>query len=209
MDMMSSLLTANAGHVLVATLTPDGSVAKIDGIDEMVSRILENNPMAGMGGVDAESLTKSMKQTFEGQLGGMPAEPVAVGGSWTVEREFSGMQGMGINMKLVNHLRSCSADEAVIASEITGEFSGGQMAQMFTIDEFKGTSKSRISRKDGLLLESSSTMNMTASMDAGAQGQGGMTMVISTAIERISLTESTPSTETPAETPAETPGEDK
>jgi len=207
-DMMASMFTANAGQELSLVMSPNGEVVSVEGVEEMVDRLLEKNPMAGMGGaIDAESMKEQMKDNFEGQLGQIPTEPVAVGDSWSTDRGMSGMGGMGMQMSINSTLKAFDADEAVIDSTIKGELSGGQMAAMLTVEDFSGTSSTKLSAKDGLVLSSSAKINMTASMDAGPQGgQGGMVMTIETKLERIPYTapkEDAP--ETPAETPVEPP----
>jgi hypothetical protein len=211
-DMMASMFTANAGQELTMVMNQDGEVVSVEGVEEMVDKLLENNPMAGMGGaIDAESMKESMKDNFESQLGLIPPDPVAVGDSWTSDRGMSAMGGMGMQLSITSTLKSLSADEAVVDSEIKGELDGGQMAAMMTVEEFTGTSTSTLSVKDGLPLTSTATINMTATMDAGAQGQGGMVMAVNTKLERVAVTESTaseaPAEEAPAETPSEESGE--
>ena len=199
-DMMGSMFTANAGQELTLVMNEDGDVVSVDGVDEMVDRLLENNPMAAMGGqLDAETMKQQMKDNFEGQLGQIPADPVAVGESWTSDRGMSAAGGMGMQMSIKSTLKSLSGDEAVIDSDITGELSGGQMAAMMQVEEFKGTSNTTLSVKDGLPLSSVAKINMTATMG----GQGGIVMSIDTKLERIPVTASaaeTPSTseETPS-----------
>jgi len=184
-DMMASMFTANAGQAIGITMTPNGEITDVTGVDALVERLLENNPMAGaMGGaMDAETMSESMKQMIGGQLGALPSEAISVGDSWKVERAM-GQMGMDVAMTIDNTLASVSATEMVVDSEITATLSGGQMAQMITVDEFTGTSTTTYSRKDGLVLLSTAKMNMTASMDTG-QGAGGMTMVIETKTERL------------------------
>ncbi len=184
-DMMASMFTANAGQEIGITMTPNGEITDVTGVDALVERLLENNPMAGaMGGaMDAETMSESMKQMIGGQLGALPSEAISVGDSWKVERAM-GQMGMDVAMTIDNTLASVSATELVVDSEITATLSGGQMAQMITVDEFTGTSTTTYSRNDGLVLLSTAKMNMTASMDTG-QGAGGMTMVIETKTERL------------------------
>jgi len=208
-DMMAGMFTANAGQELSMVMNPDGEVVSVDGVEEMVDRLLENNPMAGMGGaIDAESMKTQMKDNFEGQLGQIPADPVAVGDSWTTDRGMSGMGGMGMQMSITSTLNALDGHEAVIESTITGELSGGQMAEMLNVEEFTGTSNTTLSVTDGLPLTSTATINMTATMDS-PQGQGGMIMSVETKLERIAITASseapaeTPSEEIPAETPSD------
>ena len=208
-DMMGSMFTANAGQQLSLVMNQDGEVLSVDGVDAMVDRILENNPMAAMGGqLDAETMKQQMKDNFEGQLGQIPADPVAVGESWTADRGMSGVGGMGMQMSIKSTLKSLSGNEAIIDSDITGELSGGQMAAMMTVEEFKGTSNTTLSVKDGLPLSSVAKINMTATMDT-PQGQGAIVMTIDTKLERIPVT--APAAETPAstdETPAEQPSDE-
>ena len=202
-DMMASMFTANAGQSIGITMQADGEITEVTGIEEMIEKLMENNPMAGMqGGMDTETMSKSMKEMIGSQLGALPKEPLGVGESWKIERAM-GQMGMDVNMTIDNTLKSVDDQEAVIDSTITAELSGGQMAAMLTVDEFTGTSTTTVSRKDGLVLSSKANMNMKASMDAGAQGQGGMTMVIETAVERIPVTATAekPAEEAPAEAP--------
>ncbi len=207
-DMMGKMFTANAGQQLTMVMNPTGDVVSVEGVEELVDRMLEDNPMAGMGGaLDAEKMTESMTDNFEGQLGQIPPKPVAVGDSWSTDRGMSAMGGMGLQMSITSTLRGLDATEAEIESEITGELSGGQLAAMFTVDEFTGSSRTTISVKDGLPLVSTATMNMTATMDAGPQGQGGMVMTVETRLERIAVTSSpvTPSGTDDGEEPVEPP----
>lgn len=211
-DMMGSMFTANAGQELTLKLDEDGDVLAVEGVEELVDRILENNPMAGMGGqMDPETMKQSMKDNFEGQLGMIPPDPIAVGESWTTDRGMSAMAGMGMQLSVTSTLKSLSDDEAVVDSTIKGELTGGQMAAMMTVEDFSGTSSTTISVKDGLPLSSKADMTMTATMDAGPQGQGAMSMTVTTTLERIPVTSSAKApapVEQPAEQPAETPSDE-
>ena len=197
---MSAAFTAQAGESLGLTLTSAGEVTEITGIEEMFEKMMAANPMAAAQ-MDSEGLSDQLKQTASSHIGMFPKEPVAVGESWTIEQSANQM-GMDVSMKIDNTLKSATEDEAVVDATINASMSaeGNPMMAALDVETFKGTSTTTYSRKDGLVLSSSMTMNMKASMDAQGQ-QGSVDMVIETSIERIPVTasEEAPAAETPAE----------
>ncbi len=209
--MVAGALTAMAGHQVEMTIAKNGDISELRGIDELVAAIMEANPMAAGMGMDTAGVEKQIRQNMESMLGAFPHEPVAVGASWEKESAMNAMGGMDMSMKVKSVLKRADASHIVVESELTGSMGGdGQLAQMFDVEEFKGTGTSTYDRADGLVREATSAMTMKATIKGGEAGTGGMTMKFETKIERVAVSdgETSDAPKTPEATePA--PGGDK
>ena len=206
-DAMAGAFTVTSGLSVEITMDAKGEISSVRGVEKLVEKMLEANPMAAMGGMDAESMGDQMKENLRSLTGDYPADAIGVGSTWEISRNMSQM-GMEISMSSKNKVTSLDADAVVVDADITGDMGGGQMAQMFTVDDFSGTSTTTISRADGLVKQSTAKMKMKASINGGAQGQGGMVMDITAKVERIAVPAAAPVTPSGGDADKDDAGED-
>lgn len=168
----------------------------------------------------AEDMSKQM-----GGLGKLPKDPVGVGDSWTNETTVSAGMGMKLLTKVKNTVQSIDADAVTVkqeaeisklpadasASDDPQQAAMAQMMANMTLSggEMKGTA--RVSRKDGKVLGSESTMKFKLADESGGTGMAleqTMKMKLTRLDkipERAKKAEPKPAEPKPAEHPGEHP----
>jgi hypothetical protein len=198
LGQLTKQLTRGAGHRGVARLGKDGKVkGEVEGAEQK------------LGKADLAAL----KAAFEGVLGRRPDGKKAAGATWAGEHQPSG--SLPVLLRTTETLQKVDADAFEITSEGTVEKSdkvpalvdegdeeaaaSREMLESMKIGSGKAKSTRRVSRKDGFVVESSTSVTLAVEMETP---MGDMKMDIETATT-ISRTTAEAAMPKPAEKGAE------
>lgn len=111
------------GSGFAYSITPQGKVTSVRGVDSLFARILSN---VGDGGPEAETVKKTLQATFgdeamksmmEQMMGHLPPSQVAAGDTWGGEVKIAGAMAMTVANEY--KLESIESDKAILS--VTGE----------------------------------------------------------------------------------------
>jgi hypothetical protein len=191
-DAIGRAMTSLAGHTFVGKVNAHGKVESLDGIDKALEAARKKAGRMGAQMLGGQLNDKAMERLVEGAFGTLPEKPIAVGGSW--ENSDTGKsKGLNVNHKLKLTLTKLDAEsfevtaagtiekpantDAPAAGADEGEESAmaREMLAKMKIENGKLAGTSKVSRQDGFLLESTSTMTMDMVMPS-PMGSGDMTI---------------------------------
>lgn len=212
-DAIKQALTALAGQEFTATVTPAGKVGKIDGISAFVDAARAKAGQMGaqmLGGVINEG---AVRQMLEGAFVELPKDSVA-GKPWKVDGTREGSRGMKMLIDGTMVIEGADAKEVIVSGQGTlrmapaekaeasqgddgeddGESAGirAMLAKM-KIENATTSSKSTVSRQDGMVLKNRLEMAMDLTMPS-PMGGGDMTIEqrTVTTVTRVSAEEANP-----------------
>ena len=110
----------------------------------------------GEGGVDVEQMTTQI-------FNQLPAEPVAIGDTWTVDQKMPLGQMGESDTKVTYKLVSVSDSEIVLEQTFAMDLDAMEMPGGMTVESAKATGKVTLDRRSGL--PKSKTMDMMMVMD--------------------------------------------
>lgn len=188
-DAMASL----AGQKFTATVSPYGKVEKAIGTAEILEAARKKGGQMG-GQMLASSLSeKVLENLVENAFGVLPDKPIAKGGKWT-HSETAKESRTQVDNKM--ELTLTEIDDAAFVIDATGTVSkpGGEAPALGTdegeeaamaremmanmkIKNGKIGGKIKVSRTDGFIVESTSTMSMDIEMPS-PMGGGEMTIAM-------------------------------
>jgi hypothetical protein len=201
LGQMKKQMARGAGHSGIARIGKDGKVkGEVEGVEDTKTKL---------GKADLAAL----KATFEGVLGRRPDGKKAAGATWAGEHQPSG--SLPVLLRTTETLQKVDADAFEITSEGTVEKSdkvptlvdegdeeaaaSREMLESMKIGSGKAKSTRRVSRKDGFVVESSTSVTLAVEMETP---MGDMKMDIETATT-ISRTTAEAAMPKPAEKGAE------
>jgi hypothetical protein len=188
---MRKAMLAGAGKSFTATVDARGKVVELkDGAAEL----LKGNEGGMMSGNSLDEGT--LKRMVEGAFGTLPEKPVAVGSKWEhKQKDTNGRLPMEhkVEMTLAKaddeafeitaagtvEKPAAAADankEGDVAGEDPQEAMAREMMKSMKVKNGKLTGSQRVSRKDGFVLDATSTITMDVEMNAGPMGEMTMTM---------------------------------
>lgn len=188
--MIKKALGAGAGKSFRAKVSPFGKVIELlDGADELTKA--KGGGMMGGGGLSKEQLSGFVESAF----GFLPEKPTAVGGKWQHIAAKGGNQ-MPMSQKMDLTLAKADADSFEITATGTVEkpetkaekkeegaeedenvAMAREMMQGMKLSNGKLTGSVKVSRKDGFVMEATSTVSVDAEMSSQ---MGEMKMAIKT-----------------------------
>ncbi len=190
-DAMASL----AGKKFTATVSPYGKVEKVEGTKELLDAARKKGGQMG-GQMLASALTdQALESLVENAFGVLPDKPIALGGSWTrLDNSKSGRTRANNKMELTLaklddtsfeieakgtvEKPEAAAPEAGEEESPEAAMAREMMANM-KIKNGKIAGKLKVSRTDGFVVESSSSMAMDIEMPS-PMGGGDMTIAMKT-----------------------------
>lgn len=190
-DAIGQAMGSLAGAVFTAKVDPFGQVKSMEGVTKVIDAAQKKaGPMGGQM-LGAHLNDSAMEHLVESAFGDLPEQPIAVGGSWQRnEDQKASRMNVSNKMKLTlaKHeaesfeiTASGTVEKAAVAAEPAKDGEDARaamqremMAQM-KIENGKITGTAKISRTDGFLIASSSTISMDMSMPS-PMGGGEMTI---------------------------------
>jgi hypothetical protein len=176
---MTKALTDMAGKSFIAKVDAHGKVSSLENTDALLS----DKPAGPMGRVAPDEAM--LKSLVEGAFGVLPSKPVAVGATW--ERDNTDATGRApVKSKLM--LTLAKLDDEAFEVTATGTISRAdadaaaeqdeeedsmqaEVRKSMSVSNGKITGTQLVSRKDGFIVESKSTMSMDMDM-ASDMGEG-------------------------------------
>lgn len=195
--MLVKALGAMTNKTAKLTLSPRGSVQKVDGLKELIEGMMAGASEEDMGAqmLSAMFTDETIAQSWAMAIPALPEGGISVGDTWTAGVTFSAGPGQSLELKTKNTLTKATADDVHVTMKLDFDFKEfvrdmavkaaaeegrelsaeeqAKMEEMFgqmTMD-FTGAGTARFGRKDGLLAESS--MDMLMKIEMGAD-EGGM-----------------------------------
>jgi hypothetical protein len=185
-------LASMPGAVLTVRMTTDGKVARIDGVDDMVDKMIKAmvlpNPdqkKAVIADLRKQWGTDAMKQSLEQITSFYPTEPVPIGESWNAKFDItSGGLPMHINSEYTLKSRNDGIATIDVASMISSDSTTGTvtMGSLKMAYNIKGSQNGRIEVDEttGLPLNSKLDMHYDGSVTvSGVPDQQPQTWPIS------------------------------
>lgn len=187
MGNMKEAMLAGAGKSFTAKLNARGQVVEIT---EGADAILKGN----QGGLNSGNAMDraTLEQIVESAFGTLPEKPVAVGSKWQhTEKETSGRMPMEHKVELTltkadDQAFEVTASGTVEKPEVAGagdeqagntqEEMARQMLKTMKVKNGKLSGTTRISRKDGFVLDANNSVSMDVEMEAGPMGDMAMAM---------------------------------
>jgi|GEM_PF-5515296 len=172
---MPGSANAEQGQTMTLQFLPNGRIAKIAGLEEIIKKSAQGNPAAGMmGGMNDKSMTDMMNLSYGGIL---PDHPVRVGDKWSGDMSFS-QAPMEIRFHLNSKLLRLESHQghrmAIIGMTGSGSMNmsgmptqGGQVSMKTDRFEVTGTLVFDIDR--GWFRTSDMVMKIHATMKASGQ----------------------------------------
>lgn len=189
-DAIGRAMTSLAGHTFVAKVNAFGKVESLDGVEKALETARKKAGRMGAQMLGGQINDLAMQRLVESAFGSLPEKPMAVGGTWETN-DAGKSKGMNVTNKMKFTLAKLDADTIEVTAAGTiekpasdeapagDEGDEGAMARemlaKMKIENGKLGGTSKMSRKDGFLLESNSTLTMDLSMPS-PMGGGDMTI---------------------------------
>ncbi len=199
-SMMKKAMMAGAGKTFTAKLDSRGKVVEL--MDD-AKEILRGNEGGMMSGNALDEGT--LKHMVEGAFGTLPEKPVAVGSKWEHKQKDTNGR-MPIEHKVEMTLAKADDDSFEItaigtvekpeaptpAADAKEEAPGAEDQEAMARDMMKSmkvkngklTGSTRVSRKDGFVIDATNTVTMDVEMSAGPMGEMAMQMKSTTTTKR-------------------------
>jgi hypothetical protein len=204
MGALGDAMTSLAGKKFSATVTPFGKVDKVEGLDAILEEARNKGGQMG-GQMLAGSLSEDALQGIvNNAFGVLPEAPIGVGKTWTKE-EAEKARRTPVQNKMEMTLTSFGDEAFEIETKGTVEKAAGdgpslegmegeeaamakEMMAGLKIKNGKIAGKQKVSRKDGLMVESSSVISMDLEMP-NPMGGGDMVIAMKTTMTTKRCTE--------------------
>lgn len=190
-DAIGQAMGSLAGAVFTAKVDPFGQVKSMDGVTKVLDAARKKGGRMGGQMLGAQLNESAMERLVESAFGILPEQPIAVGASWDRnEDQKSSRMNVSNKMKLTLAKHDAESFEITASGTVEKAASSAEpakdgedeqaamqremMAQM-KIENGKITGTAKISRTDGFLVASNSTMSMDMAMPS-PMGGGEMTI---------------------------------
>jgi len=212
-------LTALAGKTLRAKVAGNGELIEVTGITELVQEAQKKAGRMGaqmLGGSLNEGV---IKRNIQDCFGTLPKEPTALGGTWKKQSSQAGSRGMPMLFDVTLKLERADAERAAIQATGTiaiapkkedakdetkkkkedkegeeDEMAAVQREMManLKVENGKVTGLAEVSRKDGMVIKSTSEMAMDLSMPGPMGGDMKIQQKSKTVTERTTADQMIP-----------------
>ncbi len=169
LDPSMKSLAVMSGTVIQVQMTPDGKVAKVEGVDAMIDKMIKamnitdsEQKQAVLADLRKQWGTDAMKQSLEQITSFYPTKPVMQGNSWTSDFNLTSGVPMHIVSTYTLQTRIGGIDSIDVSSQIssdtaTSSVTMGSLTMAYSIN---GSQSGTILADEATGLPSSSRLNM-------------------------------------------------
>ncbi len=181
---IDKVLSALGGETVTANMDAKGNVSDISGIQAIVDGATAGNPMLAQF-VSAADMT----ETVRGFFSKLPDEPVATGGTWNHDLNMKPRPGMSLDIASVMTAGAIDGRTASYTA-VTKITAGEGTAEGTSIDESASQGEGKISRADGLLVETSGENVMKVTMPNPQMPGSSMSVAVksTSSVKRVEAT---------------------
>lgn len=196
---MSAMYKAMLGQSFITKLSPKGQILEINGIDEMVAKMIDKIATDEARKQQMKQMIKNfinedqMKETSGAMVAALPQKPVGIGDSW--KNKISVAVGFPMKIDTTNTLTDYK--EGIITIQTNADIETGddakptEMGPMKMTIKMKGTQKGtiQIDAATGWIIRSKTDVNFTGEFKTEPNEQMPQPMTIPIAIESVTTVE--------------------